>query len=144
LDYPIVAIGAPVKAYLPAVGTAFHTRVVIPEHAEVANAVGAAVGQVVETVRVLIKPGSTGEFVVHAPWEREAFLYLNEAETYAIEKAQKVARDNAVRAGAAELQIIVGKEEKVAHSSISNDDLFMEMQIEVTAVGRPFWKKKAG
>ncbi|KLU60703.1 acetophenone carboxylase gamma subunit [Peptococcaceae bacterium CEB3] len=139
LDYPIVAIGAPVPAYLPLVGKRFHTEVLIPEHAEVANAVGAAVGQVVETVRVLVKPGAEGGFVVHAPWEWAAFSHLEEAERYAVERAREVAQRNAARAGAAESRLMVEKETKVAHSSVSNDDLFVETQIEVTAVGPPIW-----
>lgn len=144
LDYPIVAIGAPVSAYLPLVGKAFHTEVLIPEHAEVANAVGAAVGQVVETVRVLIRPGAEGGFVVHAPGEREAFLHLDEAENYAVGKAQEVAQGNAHRAGAAELQLVLDKEESVAHSAVSEDDFFVEMWIGATAVGRPIWGGRAG
>ena len=51
LDYGIIAIGAPVAAYLPAIGARFRTQLLIPEHAEVANAVGAAAGQVIENVR---------------------------------------------------------------------------------------------
>ncbi|CAA7603429.1 Hydantoinase/oxoprolinase N-terminal region [Acididesulfobacillus acetoxydans] len=139
LDYPIVAVGAPVSAYLPDVGNGFHTDVFIPEHAEVANAVGAAVGQIVETVRVLIKAGDEGGFLVHAPGEREAFLYLDEAEKWAVDRARKVAHRNAKRAGAIEPYLVVTKEEAIAHSAVTDGELFVEMRIEVTAVGRPGW-----
>lgn len=141
LDYPIVAIGAPVPAYLPAVGEAFHTEVFIPTHAEVANAVGAAAGQVVETVQVLIKPGTEGGFVVHAPWEMAAFLHLEEAEGYVLEKARAVALHNARRAGAADPEVLVEKKDLVSHTAGGNDEIFLETSIQVTAVGRPRWEE---
>ncbi len=140
LDYPIVAIGAPVPAYLPAVGEAFHTEILIPTHAEVANAVGAAAGQVVETVRVLIKPGAEGGFVVHAPWEREAFLHLEEAQEYALEKARVAVLANAHRAGAADPEVLVEKKDMVSHTAGGDDEIFLETFLQVTAMGRPRWE----
>ncbi|CAA7600616.1 Hydantoinase/oxoprolinase N-terminal region [Acididesulfobacillus acetoxydans] len=142
LGYPIVALGAPVSAYLPPVGKILHTQVLIPPHAEVANAVGAASGQVVETLRVLIKPNSGGGFVVHAPWGREAFLNLSEAESYALETAEAVALQNAKRAGAVNPEVLVEKQEVVSHTAGANDDVvFLEMRIMATAVGHPRWEE---
>lgn len=57
LNMPIIGIGAPVEAWLPKVAEKLHTELIIPEHAEVANGVGAATGKIMETVKVLIKPG---------------------------------------------------------------------------------------
>ncbi len=56
LNRPLVAIGAPVATYYPAVAEALHTRLSVPPHAEVANAVGAVVGSVMQTVRALVSP----------------------------------------------------------------------------------------
>ncbi|MGI9861638.1 hydantoinase/oxoprolinase family protein [Moorella naiadis] len=137
LAYPVVAIGAPVAAYLPAVARRFRAELAIPEHAEVANAVGAAAGQVVETVRVLIKPGTEGGFVVHAPWERQAFLYLDDAERYIMEKARQVAAANALRAGAADPQVLVSREEAVSRTAGTGEEVYLETRIQVTALGRP-------
>ena len=52
LRRPLVAIGAPVAAYLPRVAEMLCTELVIPEHAEVANAVGAVSGSIVQRARV--------------------------------------------------------------------------------------------
>ena len=49
---PLVAIGTPVAAYLPSVATSLRTELVIPEHADVANTVGAVSGSIVQ------RPGS--------------------------------------------------------------------------------------
>ncbi|KLU62720.1 acetophenone carboxylase gamma subunit [Peptococcaceae bacterium CEB3] len=142
LGYPIVALGAPVSAYLPPIGRILHTQVLIPPHAEVANAVGAASGQVVETVRALVKPNSGGGFVVHAPWGREAFLNLSEAESYALETARAVALESAGRAGAVSPVVMVEKQEVVSHTAGASDDVvFLETRIVAAAVGHPHWEE---
>ena len=41
-EYPLVGVGAPVHVFLPKVGKLLGTKVIIPEHAQVANALGAA------------------------------------------------------------------------------------------------------
>ena len=48
LRRPLVAIGAPVAAYLPQTAASLHTELVIPHHAEVANAVGAVSGSIIQ------------------------------------------------------------------------------------------------
>ena len=141
LNYPIVALGAPVSGYLPAVGVALHTPVLIPTHAEVANAVGAASGQVMEIIRLLIKP-ATGGYVVHAPWKREAFLYLEEAEKYALDKAKEVALERAKWAGVVNPELLVEKEEVLSHIAGGDDIVFLETRIVVTAMGHPNWKEQ--
>ncbi|KGK86538.1 hypothetical protein DP73_16615 [Desulfosporosinus sp. HMP52] len=141
LDYPIVALGAPVSGYLPAVGDALNTRVLIPTHAEVANAVGAAAGKVAELIRILIKPGVGGGYVVHAPWKREAYLDFEEAERNALEKAKKVAYERAKCAGVVNPELLVEKEEVVSHTSGGDDVVFLETRIEVTAIGHPTWEE---
>lgn len=139
LDYGIIAIGAPVAAYLPAISERFRAHLEIPEHAEVANAVGAAAGQVIENVRVLIKPGEQGGFLVHTPWERKSFLYLEEAEKYALEKARKEAVASALRAGAADPEVVVKQDKVVSRAFGTSDEMYVETRIQVTAVGRPRW-----
>ena len=44
---------------------------------------------------------------MHAPWKREAFLYLEEAEKYALDKAKEMAIENAGRAGVADPEVVV-------------------------------------
>jgi N-methylhydantoinase A/oxoprolinase/acetone carboxylase beta subunit len=74
LNMPIIGIGAPIAAWLPQVAEKLNTDLIIPEHAEVANAVGVAAGKIMETVKVLIKPGEKdGTYLMHAPWERKYF-----------------------------------------------------------------------
>lgn len=143
IKVPIIAIGAPVKAYLPQIAQKLNTQVIIPEDAEVTNAIGAAIGKVVETVEVLIKPGYEGGFIVHAPWERRTFMYLEDAKAWALEEAKKHAEIAAEKAGAVDYQLLVHQEDIYAKMNLGweQETLFMETIIEVTAVGRPQWDK---
>lgn len=55
-DAVLIGIGAPVHLFLEPVARMLHTRAVIPEHASVANAVGAVVGNVSASVTAQIRP----------------------------------------------------------------------------------------
>ena len=55
---PVLGIGAPVRVWLPLMADKLRARLGIPEHTEVANAVGAAGGRIMEVVRILITPGN--------------------------------------------------------------------------------------
>ncbi|WP_407312990.1 glutamate mutase L [Desulfosporosinus sp. SB140] len=103
LNYPIAAIGAPVKAYLPDVGQLLNCEVIIPEHSEVANAVGAAVGKVSERVTAIIKPG----FKVHAPWGCETYMELEDARSSILTKGQEHALESARKAGVSNPEVVV-------------------------------------
>jgi len=139
---PIVAIGAPVEAYLPDAAKKLNCPLIIPEHAEVANAVGAATGKVVETIRCLIKPGGDGGFIVHLPWERKAFLDLEDASYYGMQEAVKHAQINAKKAGAGDVEIITEKEDIYGKIHANwGDEVYLETVIMVTAVGRPKWEE---
>lgn len=139
IDLPIVAIGAPVQSYLPPIGKAFDTDILIPTHAEVANAVGAAVGKVVETINPVIKPGPKGGFIIHAPWGMEGFSDLEDAENYAVEKTKVIILDNAYRSGAREPEVVIEKEEIIVNT-IRGESIFIETRFALSAIGRPYWE----
>lgn len=136
---PVVAIGAPVRAYLPQVAERLNIDLIIPESAEVANAIGAASGEIVEVVRVLIKPNFTGQYSVHAPKERREFDTLNEAKEYALAEASHHAALRAEKAGADSYELIVNQED-IETMTLTGWNVYVETRIEVTAVGRPKWK----
>lgn len=84
LKKKIIGIGAPAKAWIGSMGKCLDTCVVIPEHAEVANAVGAAVGHDVEIIEILIRPDSvTKKFITYSPVGRKVMDTLEDATEYA-------------------------------------------------------------
>lgn len=144
LKMPIIGIGAPVSAWLPEVAAKLNTDLVIPDHAEVANAVGAATGKIMETVKVLIKPGEKdGTYLVHAPWERKYFEDLQEAIEYALEDGKKHASMAAQKAGAKDFELVVNHEDVYVKGTLDDEDkVYIESRIEITAVGRPEWHRE--
>lgn len=140
IDMPIVGIGAPVEAWLPEVAKKMHTQLVIPDHAEVANAIGAATGKIMETIKVLIKPGENDSgYIMHAPWERNIFETLEEASAYALTEAKRRAVFAAEMAGAKDYELLVNHEDVYAKANMIEGDIYVESRIEVTVVGRPEW-----
>ncbi|MFZ5944700.1 MAG: hydantoinase/oxoprolinase N-terminal domain-containing protein [Bacillota bacterium] len=145
VKFPIIAIGAPVKAYLPQVAQKLQTELIIPQHAEIANAIGAATGKVVEKIEILIRPGTDGGFILHAPWERRGFINLQDASNYGLEEAKKQAAMVAEKAGAADYQLIVECENIYTSIGTSGKkEVYVETRIEVMAVGRPKWEGDKG
>jgi len=56
LPMPIVGIGAPIKSFIYDVAKLLHTEAIVPEHYEVANAVGAGSGRVLRVLELEIVP----------------------------------------------------------------------------------------
>jgi N-methylhydantoinase A/oxoprolinase/acetone carboxylase beta subunit len=135
LRRPVVAIGAPVATYYPAVAESLHTRLRIPQHAEIANALGAVVGGVMQTVHVLIKPLEDETFRVHLPTGIEDFDDLEEAAAYAMEQASLLAEAEARRAGAMDVQVRTQREDHVIR--LQSEDVYFDTEVTALAVGRP-------
>jgi N-methylhydantoinase A/oxoprolinase/acetone carboxylase beta subunit len=139
LRRPVVAIGAPVQAYMPRVAERLHTRLIIPPHAEVANAVGAVAGGVVQRHRVLISPIEDGEALrVHLPHGVRDFRHLDEAVAHAEEEMDVWIRSQARQAGAAQVEVQVERvDREVLVSSGWGDQIYLGTELTFTAVGRP-------
>ncbi len=139
LRRPLVAIGAPVGTYYPAVAKRLHTRLHIPPHAEIANAVGAVAGSVMQTARALIKPlpGDAG-FRVHLTIGIHDFADLEEAAAYAMEEVSLLAEAQARRAGAANVQVQAQRKDHVVRAGDERgEEVYFETEVTANAVGRP-------
>jgi N-methylhydantoinase A/oxoprolinase/acetone carboxylase beta subunit len=136
LKRPLVAIGAPAATYYPEIARRLGTRLVVPPHAEVCNAVGAVAGGVLQRVDLLITQPSEGRFRVHLPDGIADFNRLDaaaeRAQEAAVEQAQRLARE----AGAAEPEVSVEREDSTVRGA-DGTTLFIETRIRATAFGRP-------
>ncbi|MBN1835604.1 MAG: hydantoinase/oxoprolinase family protein [Spirochaetales bacterium] len=136
LRRPLVAIGAPVGTYYPGVADSIHTRLCIPPYADVANAIGAVVGSVTQRVHVLVSPQEAGEvFRVHLEEGVQDFEGLEQACSFAVEHARRVAYERAERAGALDIHVQADRNDRTAIAG--GDEFFLESRIEAVAVGRP-------
>jgi N-methylhydantoinase A/oxoprolinase/acetone carboxylase beta subunit len=95
------------------VADAFHTELVLPEHHQVANAMGAIAGSIMVVEEILVYPqlSSSGLDVigyhVQATDERRDFEETDEALAYARELARERALGGAVRSGADNPEVVV-------------------------------------
>lgn len=134
---PVVAIGAPVKGWLPKVGELLNMDLQIPEHAEVANAFGAAVAKIIERVEVVIKPVPYGNgFSVHLPWEYRTFAELESAVEYATNSARNWVCSHLIAAGSNNPEVNIERKDIVAACN-HGDQFFVETMLKVIGVGNP-------
>lgn len=89
LKLPICAIGAPAKSWYEIVSDEYGFDLVIPQHYEVANAVGAATAGIYEKVEAVVRPGEEGfGYLAHTKQGRRAFDYREDAVKYAMEASR--------------------------------------------------------
>jgi N-methylhydantoinase A/oxoprolinase/acetone carboxylase beta subunit len=139
LERPVVAIGAPVSTYLPAVTSRMGAELRVPEHAAVANAIGTVAGGVTQTVRILIRPVEIDRaYRVHLPTGTRTFDGLEEAAACAEEEAEGKARNLALRAGADQPRVKVERIDRIARGGAGRtEEIYMETEVIARAVGRP-------
>ena len=136
LGCPIVAVGAPADCYYRDVAEILDTSAVIPQHSEVANAIGAVVGQVRSEVAVRITPLNGGEvFRVHLPTGTEDFESLAAAESCAQQQADSAVRQRARAAGAAEFEVTV--QQHTTSGAVAHGEMLIEITVHAAAIGRP-------
>lgn len=141
LNKPIVALGAPVSAWMQKVAERLNTDLIIPLHSEVANAVGAAIGQVMNTVEILIRPDqATKRFTVYAPGERLCFETLEEAVEQALLHGREYAAGMAQDDQGDSFDVFESCEDVFANSFYETGKIYVETRIEITAVERSAWR----
>lgn len=131
---PIVALGASAATYYPDIARALGTTSLVPEHAEVANAVGAVVGQVRLRAQCTVSQPSKGQYRVHWPGLEDRGD-LQPALDDALAALHTHLQAQAAEAGAAE--IVFADDVAVKSAKVEGRDVFVEATVTVTATGRP-------
>jgi N-methylhydantoinase A/oxoprolinase/acetone carboxylase beta subunit len=139
LRRPIITIGAPVKSYMKPVAKNLNTNLIIPEHAEVANAVGAVCGGIVQRRRVIIGAiDGAQEFRAHLPDGVHDFLDLEEAVSYVHRTMSLYMKALAEKAG---IEKVAVQMKRLDHTGRfvagSNESIFLDTELVFTAAGRP-------
>ncbi len=135
LNLPVIGLGASAPAYYPAVGKALGARMILPEHAGVANAIGAVVGRVTMRESGTISSPSEGRYRVHLLTGPQDFT----DEKSALDMLEKTLREKSVAdaqaAGAADIQVSVVRDIQTA--GVEGREVFIEAVLTVEATGRP-------
>lgn len=131
---PIVPIGAPAGAWSTCLSNALHAQVVSPPFAQVAGAVGAAIGQLLERVEILIRPDPiTRQYTVFSRDIRQCFPTLTQATDFAKSTGAKQALcrlPNAQGDVAFEIQDIQ------ADNPLTAEKSFVERRVLVIAIAQ--------
>ena len=135
----LVAVGAPVHTYFPDVSQMLNCRLEIPPHTEVANAMGAVAGSVVQRVHAMVVPnGDEEDYRVHLPDEVHICATHSEALAYTDQRGQALALAGARDAGADDIKVSV---EKRDHRAPVGEDfggeIYLGTEFVFSAVGRP-------
>lgn len=144
LKIPVIAVGAPAKAYYPLVTNRMNADVIIPEYADVCNAVGAVVSGVVQKSEGRITAPVRGVFRFHWSEGIEDFSRLEEAVEFASSTLEDLAIQKAKLAGSSEVDVQITRDDRVSRlsdgglgSAGNSGTLFIESKIVATAAGRP-------
>ena len=135
-DYPIVAVGAPAASYYPQASKTLGIKLQLPKYGDVANAVGAVMGAVVQRAHATVSQPTFGQFNLYHKNEPQHFNSLEKALACAEALVKAEALELATAAGAVSVEVVLSKDE----NSVSHDidgDLFLDCQITATATGRP-------
>lgn len=135
LALPLIGLGASAPLYYPDIAAILGTPALIPEHADVANAVGAVVGRVRIAREVLVTCPSEGRFQVHLPDGPRDLPSEDQACSIALVAARDAARAAATDAGAADVEISDNWTSKDA--TIEGKRMLIEATARAVATGRP-------
>ncbi len=135
LNVPVIGLGASASSYYPAVGARLGCDMILPEHAGVANAIGAVVGRVTIRRQGTITSPAEGRFRVHLETGPEDFVESDEAMERLEDVLKAEARQTALAAGAEDLQTDISRDIKTAQAEAR--EVFLEATITVEVSGRP-------
>lgn len=135
LGVPVIGLGASAPSYYGAVGERLGCRMILPEHAGVANAIGAVVGQVSQRATGLVSSPGEGRFTAHLADGLKTFT-TRDAALDAMEAALVAdASARARQAGAEEVRVTLTRDVKEAQ--VEGRAMFIEATLTATASGRP-------
>ncbi len=135
LNIPVVGLGASAGSYYPAVGERLDCKMILPEHAGVANAIGAVVGRVTIRRSGTVTSPAEGRYRVHLDAGPEDHAEAEIAMAALSAALEKEARREAELAGAEDIRISITRDIRSAQAEAR--EVFLEAEITAEASGRP-------
>ncbi len=140
LKSPLVAIGAPAAEWVPAAAKILNVDAEIPEHAGVANAVGAATGRITESAEITIRYSDTDKiYSSYSPWGREVFTGLEEAKKSCSNKGKVFISGIIGKQGSSKPGIECEIKDLFVGGYSGKDEKYIETRIKIHGTGVPDW-----
>ena len=135
LARPVIGLGASAGRYLPDAGRLLGEAAVVPDDADVANAIGAVVGRVETICEVGVADGGDGSLALTGVIDERRFGDEDTAIAAARRAAEEGARAKAEAAGAA--SIVVSSRTEVDAPTADGLRIFLGANVVARATGRP-------
>jgi N-methylhydantoinase A/oxoprolinase/acetone carboxylase beta subunit len=135
LDRPVIGLGASAPLHYADLPGLVGNRCVVPEDTDVANALGAVVGQVRVSAEALVSQPKEGLFRLSAGDILRDFTDENIAVSMAEEKVRELASERAKIAGTDMAEVAISRD--IRTSTIEGQRMFIEARIVAVATGRP-------
>ncbi|MEM8536287.1 MAG: hydantoinase/oxoprolinase family protein, partial [Pseudomonadota bacterium] len=135
LGVPVIGLGASAGTYYGAVGERLGTQMIVPDHAGVANAIGAVVGQVRMQASGTITSGGDSAYIAHLPDGPQSFGQLEDA----LKALRDVLQDQAsrhVRAAGVD-DVHFAENLDLQEIDVDGRRMFIEAAVRIIASGRP-------
>jgi len=136
LDIPVIGVGAPIHHFLPAAIELFGGEYMVPENADVANAVGAITSRVVIRKHAKITSLGRNEYIIEGLAARHAFDNLQEAHECAVRELREIVREMGTRAGTSEDRVDISAADTVIEVP-DDEGLFLERTLTAVLSGSP-------
>ncbi|MGJ8603109.1 MAG: hydantoinase/oxoprolinase N-terminal domain-containing protein [Marivita sp.] len=135
LGVPVVGLGASARVSYPAVGAWLNAETLLPDHGDVANAIGAVTGRIRMMREGMVTSPSEGRFRAYIGEAPQVFPDAHTAMNALEAVLTAAARADAEDAGAESVHLHITRDIKQAE--IEAREMFVEARIVVEATGRP-------
>jgi N-methylhydantoinase A/oxoprolinase/acetone carboxylase beta subunit len=135
LDRPVIGLGASAPLHYASLAPLVGNHCIVPEDTDVANALGAVVGQVRVSAAATVSQPQEGLFRLSSDDHIRDFLDENKALEAAEQHVRARATERAVLAGTDTAELAVARDVRTA--TVEGQRKFIEAHIVATASGRP-------
>ncbi len=136
LRHPLIGLGAPVSYFLPRVAGLLNGDLEIPEHAAVANAVGAITSRVTVAARAVIRADGMDGFVVEGADSQSSFDELHDASRFAAEQLRDRLFAEAEKAGTSSRDLQFNVDTRITRTA-EGINVFLDRTITAEITGSP-------
>jgi N-methylhydantoinase A/oxoprolinase/acetone carboxylase beta subunit len=133
---PVIGIGAPVAFFLPRAAAMIGARAILPEHADVANAIGAITSDVVIERQLRIIPASGKRFIIEGLSGAKRFDSFDKADAFAKKELVNMVRALARKAGTSTRTVAIKTEDQLPEDA-SGHPIFIGRILKARLAGPP-------
>jgi len=136
LKRPVVGIGAPIHFFLPRITENLVAKTILPENADVANAIGAITSNVLIKHNLRIVPNHEGGYLIDGLAGVRYFDKFPEADAFAREKLVQMVRSRARAAGTSSREVEIKTVDNIT-TAADGKKVFLNRSIYAKLTGRP-------